>query len=83
MNNRVERNDEGYAGAEEVLGIRRSEDVVAEGQITAGGVHGSGILVERACALAMLNYWGVRWIMWMVGFGKLSLIFPGRAMLTP
>ena len=46
----VERNDEVYAGSEEVLGIRRSEDVVAEGRIPAGGVHGSGVLIE----------WGVR-----------------------
>ena len=47
VNGWVEQNDEGYARAEEVLGIRRSEDVEAEGQILAGGVHGSGVLVER------------------------------------
>ena len=47
VNARVEQNDEGYAGAEEVIGIQRSEDIVAEGQILAGGVHGSGVLVEQ------------------------------------
>ena len=51
MNARVERNNEGYARAEKVFGIRRSEDVMAEGQIPAGGVHGSGVLVERGVCL--------------------------------
>ena len=46
LNNRVERNDEGYTNAEEVLGIQRSEGVVAEVRITAGGVYRSGVLVE-------------------------------------
>ena len=46
-----ERDDEGYAGAEEVLGVWRGEDVVAEGWIPAGGVHGSGVLVERGMRL--------------------------------
>ena len=55
VNSRVERNDEGCAGAEEVLGIRRSEDVVAKGRIPAGGLHRSGVLVERVCASAMLK----------------------------
>ena len=36
MTARVERNDEGYAGAEEVFSIRRDEDVMAEGRIPAG-----------------------------------------------
>ena len=43
----VEQNGEGCASAEEVLGIRRSEYLVAEGRITVGGVHGSGILIEQ------------------------------------
>ena len=47
MNARFERNDEVYAGTEEVFGIQRSEDVIAEIRIPAGGVHGSGVLVER------------------------------------
>ena len=47
VNARVERNYEVYAGAEEVFGIRRSEDVMSEGQINVGGVHGSAVLVER------------------------------------
>ena len=47
MNARVERDDEGYAGAKELFGIRRSEDVIAEGQIPVGGVHRSGVLVMR------------------------------------
>ena len=47
VNARVERNDECYAGAEELLGIRRGEDVVDECRIPAGGVHGGGVLVER------------------------------------
>ena len=47
----VERNNEGYAGAEEVFGIRRSEDVVAKGRVPAGGVHRSGVLVERGVCL--------------------------------
>ena len=47
VNAQVERNDEGCAGAEEVLSIRRIEDVVAKGRILAGGVHGSGVLVEQ------------------------------------
>ena len=36
---------------EEVFGIRRSEDVMAEVRIPAGGVHGSGVLVERGVRL--------------------------------
>ena len=51
MNARVEKDDEVYARAEEVFGIRRSEDVMAEGRIPAGGVHGSGVLVERGMRL--------------------------------
>ena len=51
MNARVERDDEGCAGAEEVFGIRRSEDVMAKGRIPVGGVHGSGVLVERGVRL--------------------------------
>ena len=47
----VERNDKGYAGTEEVFGILRSEDVMDEGRITAGGVDGSGVLVERGVSL--------------------------------
>ena len=47
MHSRVEGDDEGYAGAEEVFGIRRSEDVMAKVRIPAGGVHGSGVLVDR------------------------------------
>ena len=56
VNARVERNDGGYAGAEEVLSILRSEDVVAEGRIPAGGVHGSGVLIERGDDCYMKNY---------------------------
>ena len=51
LNARVERNDGGYAGAEEVLGIRRSEDVVTNGRIPAGGLYGSGVLVEMGVRL--------------------------------
>ena len=51
MNARVERDDEWYSGAEEVFSIRRSEDVMAEGCIPAGGVHGSGVLAERGVRL--------------------------------
>ena len=51
MNAGVERNDEGYTGAEEVFGFRRSEDVMAEGRIPAGGLHRSGVLVERGTQL--------------------------------
>ena len=51
MNAQVKRADEGYAGAEEVFGIRRGEDVMAEGRIPAGGVHGSGVLFERGVRL--------------------------------
>ena len=51
MNVRVEGDDEGYAGAEEVFGIRRSEDVMAKGRIPAGGVHESGVHVERGMRL--------------------------------
>ena len=47
VNAQVERNDKGYAGAEEVLGIRCGEDVVAECRIPAGGVYGGGVIVER------------------------------------
>ena len=47
VNARVECNYEVHAGAEEVLGIQRSEDVVTECRIPAGGVHGGGVLVER------------------------------------
>ena len=46
MNVRVEWYDEGYSGAEEVLCIRGSEDVMDEGRIPVVGVHGSGVLVE-------------------------------------
>ena len=51
VNAQFERNDEGYSGAEDVLGIQRNEDVVAKGRITEGGVHGSGVLVERGVRL--------------------------------
>ena len=51
MNSRVERDDEDYAGAEEVFSIRRGEDVMAEGRISVGGVHGSVVLVERGVPL--------------------------------
>ena len=51
MNARVEGDDEGYDGAEEVFGIRRSEDVMAEGRILTGGVHGSGVLVDGGMRL--------------------------------
>ena len=51
MNSQVEGDDEGYAGAEEVFGILRSEDVIAEVRIPAGGVHGSGVLVDRGMPL--------------------------------
>ena len=51
MNARVEGGDEGYAGAEEVFGIQRSEDVMAEGRIPAGGVHGSGVLFKGGMRL--------------------------------
>ena len=47
MNARVEKDDEGYSGAEEVFGIQCSGDVMAEGRISEGRVHGSGVLVER------------------------------------
>ena len=56
VNARVEQNDKGYAGAEEVLGIRCGEDVVAEGRIPAGGVHGSGILVERGVCFDLVSH---------------------------
>ena len=46
-NVRVEWNDKGYAGAEEVIVIRCGEDVVAKCRIPAGGVYGGGVLVER------------------------------------
>ena len=51
MNAWAERNDEGYTGVEEAFGIRRSEDVMDKGRITAGGVDGSGVLVERGVRL--------------------------------
>ena len=47
----VERNDEVYAGSEEVFRIRLSDDVMAECRIPAGGVHGSGVFVERSMLL--------------------------------
>ena len=47
VNARAERNDKGYAGAEEVLGIRCCDDVVAECRIPAGRVYRGGVLVER------------------------------------
>ena len=64
VNARVERNDKGYAGAEEVLGIRCGEDVVAKFRIPAGGVYRGGVLIE----------WGVRFsdaeVVWRpVNFG--------------
>ena len=36
---------------EEVFGIQISEDVMAKVRITAGGVHGSGVLVEMGVRL--------------------------------
>ena len=48
---RVEQNDEGYAGVEDLLGIRCGEDVVSEGRIPAGGVHGCSVLVEGGVRL--------------------------------
>ena len=47
VNARVERNDKGYAGAEEILGIGCGKDVVAKCQIPAGGVYGGGVHIER------------------------------------
>ena len=79
VNARVERNDEGYAGAEEVLCIRRSEDVVAECRITVGVVHGSGVLVERGVLFGDAEVVGRPVDFGMVGFGKLSLIFSGSS----
>ena len=52
MNSQVEGDDEVYAGAEEVFGILRSEDVMAEGRIPAGGVHRICVLVERGVRLS-------------------------------
>ena len=51
MNTRVERDDKGYAGAEEVFGIRHSEYVMAKGRILSEGVHGSSVIVERGMRL--------------------------------
>ena len=51
MNNRVGGDDEGYADTDEVFGIRSSEDVMAKGRIPVGGVHGSGVIVERGMHL--------------------------------
>ena len=51
MNARVERDDEGYAGLEDIFCIRRREDVMAKGRFPAGGVHGSGVLDERGMRL--------------------------------
>ena len=79
MNARVEKDDEVYAGAEEVFGIRRSEDVMAEGQIPAGGVHGSGVLVERGMRLSNAEVVGRPVYFEMVGFGKLSRFFSGSS----
>ena len=42
----VDGTDEVEAGAKKVFHIRYSQDVVAEGQVTAGGVDGGGVLVE-------------------------------------
>ena len=55
---RVELNDEGYAGLEEVPSIRRGEDVVAVGRIPAGGVLRSGVLVERGVSLGNVEVVG-------------------------
>ena len=52
MNTWVEGGDEGYAGMEEVFVIQRSKDIMAEGRIPAGGVHGSGVLVEGGMRLS-------------------------------
>ena len=55
MHARVDGADEVHAGAEEVFRIRRGQDVVAEGQIAAGGVDGGGVLVEGSMGSAMLK----------------------------
>ena len=47
VNALVERNDKVYSGAEELLGIRCGEDVVATFRIPAGGVYGGSVFVER------------------------------------
>ena len=45
-NAQVERDDEGYAGTEEVFSIRRSENVMNEGRNPAVRLHGSGVLLS-------------------------------------
>ena len=79
VNARVERNDEGYAGAEEVFGIRRSEDVMDEGRITAGGIDGSGVLVERGVRLGDAEVVGRPVDFGDGGVWELSLIFSGSS----
>ena len=65
MNAWVEGDGEGYSGAEEVFGIRRSEDVMAKGRIPAVGVHRRGVIVERGMRLGNaevvgcpVDFWG-------------------------
>ena len=60
---------------EEVFGIRRSEDVMAEGRIPAGGVHGSGVLVQRGVRLGNDEVVGRP----VMRFGKLSQKISGSS----
>ena len=58
MHARVDRADEVHAGAEDVFHIRRSQDIVAEGRIAAGGVDGGGVLVEGSVGLSNAEVMG-------------------------
>ena len=83
MNTRVERNDGGYSRAEEVFGIQLSEDVMAEGRITAGGVHRSGVLVERDVRLGDAEVVGRPVNFVDGGVWEALPEFSGLEMLTP
>ena len=74
VNSWVEWNDKGYAGAEEVLGIRCGEDVVAKCRIPAGGVYGCGVLVERGMRLGDAE---VVWHPVNFGYGGVWETLPG------
>ena len=84
VNARVERNDKGYTGAEELLGIQCGEGVVAECRIPAGGVYGGGVLVERG---VRFGYAEVVWRPMNFGDGGVWEALPDflcvLAMLTP
>ena len=80
----VDGADEVYAGAEKVFCIRRGQDIMSEGRVSAGGVDGGSVLVEGSVRFSDAEVMGASrgfWGLW--GLGSSPGSSPGRAMPTP